>query len=207
MKKVYFFINSLHYTVTGNWRWDLPVEELFCVSMFVSLPANELYAGILLAIVDPDHIQEVAKQLLHNVRGKIVKPLKIRIITCNGLSAFISLDFIEAIVPHSIFDGFEKKEKEHTYRRMLLEKENQFFAKNIFSYKIAETMTLFGVWYMNLDTQETYYSENVFRIYGLRPRNLPAAGLNSFVEYIHPDDQLTVVDASAGIFRTAVATP
>src|SRR5260221_3783397 len=194
MRKVYFFINSLHYTVTGNWRWNLPVEELFCVSMFVSLPANELYARILLAIIDPEHIQGVAKQLLQNESGKVVRPLKIRIITSKGNSAVISLDFIETIVSQSIFEGFEKKGKEHSYRRILLEKENQFFAKNIFSYKMAETMALFGVWYLNLNTMETYYSDNVFRIYGLKPQSLPAAGLNSFVEYIHPEDRLTVLD-------------
>ena len=200
MKKVYFFINGLHYTITGNWRWELPVEELFCAAVFVSLLSEETYAGILLSIIDPDYIEDLTKFLSQSPNGRLVKPLRIRIITNHGKAIIITLDFIETIVQQSLFEGFEHKTKELVYSRMLLEKENQFFEKNIFGYKAAEAIVAFGIWYIKQETLEAYYSDNVFRIYGLKPQSLKAR-LTSFEEFIHPDDQRIVRDT----FRQAFA--
>lgn len=201
MRQVYFLINGVHHTITGNWRWDLPVEELFCTSMFVSLPSEEAYAGVLLAIIDPDYVHDLTNIFSQSSSGKVLKLLRIRIITSEGKAVIITLDFIETIVQHSLFEGFENKIKELAYHHMLLIKENQFFEKNIFGYKTAETIAAFGIWYMNQETQETYYSDNVFRIYGLKPQSVTAR-LTSFEEYIHPEDQRIVRDT----FRQAFSS-
>jgi len=193
MRTVYFFVNGTHHTITGNWRWDMPTEELFCVSMFVSLPPQESNAGILLAIIDPDYIPGLSGLFSQGSIGKVMKLLRIRIITSGGKAVFITLDFIETVVQHSLFEEFEFKIKGLAYNYMVQAKKNQFFEKNIFGYKAAETIAAFGIWYIKPETQEVYYSDNVFRIYGLKPQSLTAR-LTGFEEYIHPEDQHIVID-------------
>lgn len=109
MKKVYFFINGVHHTITGNWRWDLPVEELFCASMFVSLPSEETYAGVLLAIIDPDYVHELTNIFSQSSSGKVLKLLRIRIITSEGKAVIITLDFIETMFNIVFLKGLKAK--------------------------------------------------------------------------------------------------
>ena len=123
------------------------------MSMFVSLPLEESYAGILVAIIDPDYVPELSNIFSQGSIGKVLKLLKIRIITSEGKALFITLDFIETILQHSFFEEFEYKIKELAYHYMHLKKKNQFLEKNIFGYKTAETIAAFGIWYMKMETQ------------------------------------------------------
>lgn len=56
-----------------------------------------------------------------------------------------------------------------------------------------------GHWQIDLLTRKTIYSDNYFRIFGVKPGALPA-NLNSFVNFIHPDDQ----DAVAAAYRKLI---
>jgi len=49
-----------------------------------------------------------------------------------------------------------------------------------------------GVWELNLDTQETTWSRELYRLVGRNPA-LGPAGLEELLEYIHPDDRESVV--------------
>ncbi|HMH33081.1 MAG TPA: PAS domain S-box protein [Puia sp.] len=202
MKKIYFFINGAHYTITGNWSWSLPVEELLCISMFVSMPVDDLYAGMLLAIIDPDFIDPLSEALSQDLKGRI-EPLQFRIITSEGHAEMISLDFVESFGQNSSFKGLEKKEDEHHCCQTAMEKEHRLFSKNILSYQAAETLTSSGIWHMNLNTLETYYSDNVYRIYGIKPQSI-AAGLTTFGEYIYTEDQQIVTDVFQQAFSLKI---
>ena len=45
-----------------------------------------------------------------------------------------------------------------------------------------------GHWHVNLLTRKSFYSANIYRIYGLKPGALPA-GIDAFINYVHPDDR------------------
>ena len=51
-----------------------------------------------------------------------------------------------------------------------------------------------GVWELNLDSQETTWSRELYRLLGRNPA-LGPAGLEEFLEYLHPDDRESVVGA------------
>lgn len=51
-----------------------------------------------------------------------------------------------------------------------------------------------GVWELNLDSQETTWSRELYRLLGRNPAMGPA-GLEEFLEYVHPDDREAVVGA------------
>ena len=51
-----------------------------------------------------------------------------------------------------------------------------------------------GHWQIDLLTRKTHYSDNFYRIFGLKPASLSAA-INSFINFVHPDDREEVTAA------------
>lgn len=51
----------------------------------------------------------------------------------------------------------------------------------------AEQTAAIGTWRWNLETNDIFYSDNIYRIYGLRPQSV-LPGFESFQRYFHPDD-------------------
>ncbi|HEY7162232.1 MAG TPA: PAS domain S-box protein, partial [Acidobacteriota bacterium] len=56
------------------------------------------------------------------------------------------------------------------------------------AFRHAEQIGLFGSWQVNLSTREARYSENYFRIFGIKANN-HNPGLEEFIQFIHPDDK------------------
>jgi PAS domain S-box-containing protein len=54
-----------------------------------------------------------------------------------------------------------------------------------------EQQVNFGHWQVNLLTRKTVYSDQYYRIFGLKPQSL-AATLSTFLNYIHPEDRVEV---------------
>lgn len=58
----------------------------------------------------------------------------------------------------------------------------------------AEQVAQMGSWQINLNTFDTFYSENIFRLYGVPPGSLNTH-LDTFVKFIHPEDRNVVISA------------
>jgi PAS domain S-box-containing protein len=52
-----------------------------------------------------------------------------------------------------------------------------------------------GHWQVSLLTRKSFYSDNVFRIYGVKPGAIPAS-IDAFINYVYPDDRELVVTAA-----------
>src|SRR3982074_678557 len=61
-------------------------------------------------------------------------------------------------------------------------------------FKQAETIGDTGNWQINLNSFETWYSDNIFRLYGLEPFTLKAHP-DTFTAFIHEEDREVVADA------------
>ncbi len=60
-------------------------------------------------------------------------------------------------------------------------------------YKQAETIGEIGHWQINLNSFETWYSENIFRLYGFEPYSVKAHP-DTFTPFIHPEDREVVIN-------------
>jgi PAS domain S-box-containing protein len=56
-----------------------------------------------------------------------------------------------------------------------------------------------GHWQVSLLTRKMTFSDNLYRIYGLKPRSV-AASFNSIMDFIHMDDRKAVTDANKKMF-------
>jgi PAS domain S-box-containing protein len=65
-------------------------------------------------------------------------------------------------------------------------------------FRHSEKIASIGSWTWNLDTDEIFYSDNVYTIYGLKPQSVPP-GFANFGKYIHPDDRERMKEIPAKI--------
>lgn len=59
---------------------------------------------------------------------------------------------------------------------------------------LNEQMTTSGKWYIDLLTRKVYFSENYYRLFGLKPQAAPFT-LKTFLQYVHPDDYNAVKES------------
>jgi len=69
---------------------------------------------------------------------------------------------------------------------------NELFAQ-------AEQIGRLGTWQINLETRKSIFSDNIYRIYGLKPQSVPPT-TDNFIQFVDPDDQPTIADLSRRIF-------
>lgn len=74
-----------------------------------------------------------------------------------------------------------------------MRKKNEQLALNNESNNLTEQIGDFGTWYLNLETNEYTFSENEYRLLGLKPYSFEAS-MEVFLKYIHPDDLSHVKD-------------
>ena len=70
-------------------------------------------------------------------------------------------------------------------------------------FRQAETVGEIGHWHINLNTFETWYSENMFRLYGLEPYSLKAHP-DSFILFVHKEDREIIINAFDKSYREFV---
>jgi PAS domain S-box-containing protein len=70
--------------------------------------------------------------------------------------------------------------------------QNDKLAIKLRIFERAEELSQAGSWQINLETFETIYSDNVYRIYGVPPQSI-IPHVDSFRKYIHPEDRAVVL--------------
>jgi diguanylate cyclase (GGDEF)-like protein/PAS domain S-box-containing protein len=61
------------------------------------------------------------------------------------------------------------------------------------SLKEAQSIAHFGSWEMDLKTNKLYWSDEVYKIFGLEPKSIEITQ-EIFLSYVHPDDRQKVID-------------
>jgi PAS domain S-box-containing protein len=184
------WIDSSLIFLQGNWHWDLHATHVFCSDVIMALPLD--FEGTR-GIIHPDDLPSFSKALSAS-GGNVIPELCFRIITTygevrelRGSSLTVQHPEESYLPPEECFRNKALTEKE-------LQTENQQLSARLHSFDFSEKITRSGSWYINTHTGETWYSDNVFRIYGLPPQSLNLH-LNTFVPFIHPDDRELVESA------------
>jgi PAS domain S-box-containing protein len=184
-RSVTIFLQQDFIVVSGHWDWTINSDAVFCSDVMLSLPAG--FEGTK-GIIHPDDLSQVKEQVMEEK----IDLLEFRIITTYGEIKILTGEKLKV----------ESREKTHELQAMLLEEtraelnrkkeiEELQLSKEI--YEKLERYKAAGIWWYNNSTNETWYSAQVFRIYELPPQSLNAH-LNTFTEFIHPEDKETVIE-------------
>ena len=74
-----------------------------------------------------------------------------------------------------------------------MRKNNEQLALNNESNNLTEQIGDFGTWFLNLETKKYTFSENEYRLLGVKPFSFEAS-LEGFLKYVHPEDLSFVKD-------------
>lgn len=132
--------------------------------------------------------------------------LEYRILTANGREKFVSLTTKwahnfkgELILSGLLNDLTDRRDIENKIEQSVNDVQ---FQKALLQFNEQAGNT--GYWQVNLLTRQIYYSDNYYRIHGLKPQSVPA-GANIFNNYIHPDDREKVIEAFKKIRKEHIA--
>ena len=187
-RSVTLFIQNQFFTISGDWNWDLNTEHIFASDIILSVPLK--YDGTK-SIIFPNDLPGLQNKLSEQV--KTISHLSLRIITTygqvksiygNNLTVQLSNKGLREFVQDSV-------EKEISEIELVKEQEKLSLLRDINAK--AERYTNTAIWYFNQSTNETWYSDQVFRIFELPPQSLNAH-LNTFNHFIHPEDKDIVLE-------------
>lgn len=197
-RKVQFFVDQELVSFTGDWSWELPVAELFCSDVIPSFQSNGIAATK--CVIHPDDLA-IVQNALHS-EGQKILDLKFRVITTWGkVHTIQGKGLFETEKDERFFEQLQQKELDDLVHRRWLKEEQHKTTLLANAYQYSELLTCCGIWYVNKATNEVYYSDNLYRIYGLPPQSLNAH-LHTFTPFIHPVDKETVTDAVDRAYRS-----
>ncbi|HYE54643.1 MAG TPA: PAS domain-containing protein [Chitinophagaceae bacterium] len=112
----------------------------------------------------------------------------------NQVSHLVKNSRGEHILSGSIRDTTEQRLLENQLREA-----NEILNLHYELFRQAEQIGRLATWQVNLDTRKAVFSDNVYRIYGLKPQSVTPV-LDSFLQYIHPEDREMVTEMDERTF-------
>lgn len=189
---VYLFVNGKEYVYSGDWQWKLRSHAVFCSDVMLTLPTE--FEGTR-SIIHPEDKACVVEQVLAS-DSKNIPFLQFRIITTYGdvltlAGKNLQMAEVDPLYPEQAAAQQAQKAAAHT---QITTQQIQRTGWQKRAGELAERLTGCGTWYYHADSSSMYYSDEVFRIYGL-PRQSLNAHLGTFSPFIHPDDRDAVAEA------------
>jgi PAS domain S-box-containing protein len=190
-------IQKLH--LFGAWEWQAGNSHFFWSdSMFFLhglLPSSDNLISI-----------EAANNMIHPSDISLVQQQWKELEKTGSADYFFRVILPEGKIKqlHAYSKAFRKDETNYIYRGSYQEESGQAtrslqdelirqsITLNIFER--AEQIGQMGTWQINLNTFETFYSDNIFRLYGLDPHSLPVH-VDTFLKFIHQEDRDIVLNA------------
>ena len=188
-KTVIIALNSKLLRLSGNWNWEMHSTYIYC-SNVMSFPWE--FEGTK-AIIHPDDVEKVNKSL-NRLSDQSHINLEFRIITTYGEVHYISGNHIAEFEHEEYIIEPVKELFDEAVRIKELELVNGKLHLNKITSDYAEYMQLSGTWYVNVSENEYWYSDNVYRIFGLQPQSLNN-NIHTFFSFIHPEDR-SIVEAA-----------
>jgi PAS domain S-box-containing protein len=201
-KKDYEFLQQLteiyerteRYTNAGVWWYNENNNECWYsahIFRIYDLPPFSLNAHLdtFAPFIHPDDREVVIEFVDKAYKEKAPLHLEYRIITPAAekyvlhTSQWIFNAKGESVLSGTLQDITEQKEQE---LQLKTAKEHVQFYKHQIAFD--EQNISIAHWYVNLFTRKTVYSDNYYRIFGLRPKSVPA-GVGGFINSVHPEDR------------------
>ena len=197
-RKLFFFIQSRLYILIGKWDWDLQTDELFCSDVFFTLSEGS-YTEATKSLIYPDDLS-LLKEELEKTQRNNTADYNFRIITTYGKVHSVKGKGHFQIEINDDISSMINDQGRMFLKEKELRKEFEQNELELNTYQFAEQLTKSGIWYINTITHETFYSNNIYRIYGLPPQSVNAH-YHTFTSFIHPEDSELVTEAFDKAYR------
>jgi PAS domain S-box-containing protein len=189
-KSLMVFIDEQLILLKGKWDWELGNDLVFCSNVILSDYNN--FQGSK-TLIHPDDVEHL-KQHLRFLKQTGISTFEFRVITTYGeIKTLRGEDVVmqdaDATTPFELSETII--EKEIAAKEAAKEAEQVKLARR--RSELSERIIKTGTWHINTSTNEVFYSDEVYRIYGLPPQSLNAH-FNTFFAYIHIEDAALVTE-------------
>lgn len=196
IRNVCIYMNERSIVLHGNWQWDLYSNAVFCSDVILSFPQE--FNGTK-GIIHPGDV-EMLRHKLELLKLGETADVQFSIITTYGEIKVLTGEQISLSEDDQrSFNEPEQQVEEQLSRTEKWKLENEKLHADKNAADLAERITHTGSWHYNTATNKTFYSDNIYRIYGLPPQSLNAH-LNSFTAFIHSDDKASFMEAFDAAF-------
>jgi PAS domain S-box-containing protein len=188
-RSVLIWLAGLEYELVGTWEWSLQSDTVFCSDVMIHLPAS--FEGTR-SLLHPDDAGLV-RERLSDGPGSPVRFLQFRVITSYGAVETITGRDV-TVNEASFLTPSLGAEAEVCQEQHKLARRTSDLARQLAATALADRAAGTGTWWLNTTTNDMYYSDGVFHIYGLPPQSLNPHPY-TFVPYVHPADREIVTEA------------
>lgn len=185
-QKIKLIIKSLCLTLQGPWHFENITEQ---VDTRIDLNEVRLNFDYLInfqdsnSLIHPDDIGLVKKLIKELKEGKSID-YHFRIVFPDG----------QIRIVHG-FGNLVHEDRKTTITSLEdLDETSDDAELQLKILKYAEQVSHTGSWIWNLQTNELYFSENLYRIFGVEPYSVEPTW-DTFSNFIHPDDWATIFEA------------
>lgn len=194
----------------GNWQINLHTHQTFyskhVYRIYDTIPGSlKAHPDTFKKFIHPDDRMIVTETLDRALREKLPFNLEYRIITYKGDLKYVSQvsrlagnETGQEILIGVTIDVTEKKLPE-----LAVQEAKEFIQFEDEINRHTERITQTGVWQTNLSTRKTLFSDNFYRIYGLRPGALKDSH-DTFINYIYQEDRELVAETMKAAFEDHV---
>lgn len=184
-------IRSQRVVLNGIWNWEMQSPAVYC-SDVMSFPDD--FEGTK-GIIHPDDLPKLMASI-SLMEEKELPRIDFRIITTYGEVKTITGQRVSVDDGNgSVVELLPGREPwEEALEQLAMRRELDFLQIRKELSDLTERLHNIGSWLINKNSGEAWYSDNVFRIYGMAPQSLNTHA-NSFHSFIHPDDRAAVLDA------------
>ena len=187
-------------TETGSWYYNTTTGEAWYsnqVFRLHHLPPQSLNAHLntFISFIHPEDKPIVVSFIDRSVRSQTPLQMEYRIQTVRGEKNILHrIHWVFSHLGEPVLCGTLQDVTEQKLLEQKAEGEEDQAAFHRQQVWGDEQLANLGHWQVNLLTRKTHYSDNLYRIYGLKPQSVPA-GVNTFLNFIHPEDRGLVAAA------------
>lgn len=184
----------------GCWELQAGADHIFWSDAMFALHELEINPENLIAVEEAERfIYEPDRKLVQEKREELDRSgyveYYLRIITATQQTKRIYAREKKLLLNGQvIYQGIWQDEAGQRELHRPLTEQHQQLARQLKIFERAEQVGDTGSWQVNLETYETFYSDNIYRIHGLVPQSI-SPHVDSFRKYIHLEDKAVVIKA------------
>ncbi|HUS02324.1 MAG TPA: PAS domain-containing protein [Chitinophagaceae bacterium] len=146
--------------------------------------------------IHPDDNHTVTEAFDKSFRERLPLHIEYRIMVSDEKEKFITLNthWSHNLKGEDVLNGIIKDRSQSVFELTKAEAAENKLEFHSRILQMNEKLGNTAFWYMNLLTRQTFYSDNYYRIHGLKPQSAPARPA-IFINYVHPDDRERVAES------------
>lgn len=186
---------------TATWQIDLNAHDAFYSDNYYrlhgiapqSIPAHlNTFTGF----IHPEDKEAVIFASDAAYRNKLPLHIEYRIIRQDGEIRYLRVlsEVTRGLTGEEYLTGIIQDGTEQKQLEIRLKNSNETLDIQNKHFRHTEQIASIGTWQVNLETRESYYSDNLYRLYGIKPQSVDV-GVEAFIPFIYSEDQPKLKEA------------